>query len=59
MFQYVSAVFNNLYLDQEGITIPIAIIVSFFIYFLQKEIFFTLKNDTEKNFYFLFFICFY
>ena len=52
MFQYVSAVFNNLYLDQEGITIPIAIIVSFFIYFLQKEIFFTLKNDTEKNFLF-------
>ena len=59
MFQYVSAVFNNLYLDQEGITIPIAIIVSFFIYFSSKRNIFTLKNDTEKNFYFLFFICFY
>ena len=44
MFQYVSAVFNNLYLDQEGITIPIAIIVSFFIYFLQKEISFYIKK---------------
>ena len=50
MFQYVSAIFNNFYLGVEGITIPIAITVSIFIYFLSKELFFYLRQNSDLSF---------
>jgi hypothetical protein len=50
MFQYVSAIFNNLYFGVEGITIPIAIIVALFLYFIHKELIDLINKDSEENF---------
>ena len=50
MFQYISALHNNFYLGLEGITIPIAIIVSCFFYFLHQKIFELVNEYTEQNY---------
>jgi len=38
LFQYSSAIFNNIFLGVEGINIPSALVVSFFLFFLTSEI---------------------
>ena len=56
MLQYVNAIFNNFFLGVEGVTIPVALITSYLIFYLFEEI--------KKNFYIkrneqLFLILFY
>ena len=50
MFQYVSAIFNNLYFGVEGVAIPIAIIVALFLYFIHKELTDLINKDLRKIF---------
>ncbi len=50
MFQYISALHNNFFLGVVGITIPTAIIVSCFFYFLHRYIFESLKEYSDQNF---------
>ena len=52
MFQYNSAVFNNIYLGVNGITIPLSITVSYFLYYLHLQLVEFLKQNKDLNYFF-------
>ena len=51
MFQYNSAVFNNIYLVN-GITTPLSITVSYFLYYLHLQLVEFLKQNKDLNYFF-------
>ena len=50
MFQYSGAIFNNIFLGVEGVNIPTALVVSFFLFFLTSEIIKIINNKKIKNY---------
>ena len=56
IIQYLSAIYNNFFFKIEFITIPLASIFSFFIFFISKKFFTLLKKKTDEKIFIYFII---
>jgi hypothetical protein len=63
IMQYTSSIFNNSLLKDNGVTIPLALCIVYFLIYLKNKLFFLLKKKADlTQLYFLFLIlifCFY